>query len=77
MPSLVPGISLRKARCPPCRDHRDKPGDDERDSHSKSLGKPENTDRIFGQALRSDQKDRVSKDGLCVPDAAQRETMHC
>jgi DNA-3-methyladenine glycosylase len=28
MAGLVPAISLRKATCPPERDHRDKPGDD-------------------------------------------------
>ncbi len=28
MAGLVPAISLRDARCPPKRDHRDKPGDD-------------------------------------------------
>jgi hypothetical protein len=32
MAGLVPAISLRKARqCPPYRDRRDKPGDDDRE----------------------------------------------
>ena len=31
MAGLVPAVPLREARCPPNRDRRDKPGDDEED----------------------------------------------
>ena len=37
MPGLDPGISLRDAHCHPKRDHRDKPGDDNRESETTAV----------------------------------------
>ncbi len=59
MPGLVPGISLRMARCPPYRDHRDKPGDDElgvlnAPRSSRCVLTPERQPIIFSASAASD-----------------------